>query len=118
MRSLVSRLKRLERIERRAAGPRFVLHYGYLKKLPYDYKGPRHQITIRQIPPEELPPSAQGQPWFEWEERPGPGPGSESTCEPSQGENETLIRIQCVPCANRPMPPIGGDDNAALDGQR
>ena len=63
MRSLVSRLKRLEQIERKVARPRFVIHSGYLKTLPSDYVGPRHQITVRQIPQEELPPSSLRAGW-------------------------------------------------------
>jgi len=102
MRSLVSRLKRLERIERRAARPRIVIHFGHLKTLPPDYKGPRHQVTVRQIPPEDLPPQSREQLWYDWEER--PGLGKERTWKPSGREDEIVIQVQYVPCANRPMP--------------
>ena len=79
MRSLVSRLKRLEQAQRMRVGPRRIrIEPGYLKTLPSDYVGPRHQITVRQIPPEELPPAHRAENWFEWEERPGPGPVSDS----------------------------------------
>ena len=108
-----TRLKRLERTERRATRPRVVPHYGHLKTLPLDYKGPRHQVTVRRIPPEELPPESRGQPYFEWEERPGPGPGPEATCEPIGREDNIVIQVQSVECANRPMPPIGGGRVAA-----
>ena len=106
MRSLVPRLKRLERIERRAARPHLFLHHGYWKTLPLDDVGLRHQVTIRRIPPEELPPSSRAGPWFEWEERRGPGPGPEPTCEPIGREDEIVVKVQMVLCANRPMPPM------------
>jgi hypothetical protein len=75
MRSIVSRLARLERQDARTAGARrIVIQYGYLKELPAGYSGPRHVVTVRQIPPDELAPSSRADNWFEWEERPGPGP--------------------------------------------
>ena len=70
MRSVVSRLARLERLNRLSTGPkRLRIQYGYLKTLPDDYRGPRHTVTVRQLPPVE-----PGQDWFEWEERAGPEP--------------------------------------------
>ena len=75
MRSIASRLARLEDLKaQHAPKRRFVLHYGYLKTLFPEYIGPRHLVTVRRIPPEELPPCSRGDPWFEWEERPGAGP--------------------------------------------
>jgi hypothetical protein len=52
MRSIVSRLARLERQQADHAPHRIVIQYGYLKELPASYSGPRHVVTIRQIPPE------------------------------------------------------------------
>jgi hypothetical protein len=49
---------------------------GYLKTLPEDYTGPRHVVTVRQIPPEEIAPPERDDNWFEWEDRPGPEPVS------------------------------------------
>jgi hypothetical protein len=75
MRSVVSRLARLERQQANTSGARrIVIQYGYLKELPAGYSGPRHVVTIRQIPPDELSPAARADNWFEWEERPGPEP--------------------------------------------
>ena len=50
MRSVVSRLARLERLDRLSTAPRRVrIQYGYLQTLPDDYSGPRHNITVRQL---------------------------------------------------------------------
>jgi len=77
---VVSRLARLERLNRLRTGPqRIRIQYGNLKTLPDDYTGPRHVATKTQIPPEELPPAERAVNWFEWEERPGPGPASTAT---------------------------------------
>ena len=51
---------------------RVKLQLGYLKTLFGDYIGPRHVVTLRHIPPEELAPSERGDAWLDWEERPGP----------------------------------------------
>ena len=54
VRSVVSRLARLERLNRLSTAPqRFRIKYGYLKTLPDDYIGPRHVVTVRQLPPVE-----------------------------------------------------------------
>jgi hypothetical protein len=75
MRSIISRLARLERQEAHASrAQRIVIQYGFLKELPAGCSGPRHVVTVRQIPPDELSPTARADNWFEWEERPGPGP--------------------------------------------
>jgi len=73
MRSVRSRLARLEQVNRQRTAPqRLRIHYGYLKTLPDDYIGPRHLATVKQIRPQELPPAERAKPWFEWEERAGP----------------------------------------------
>jgi len=74
VRALVSRLARLERLNRLNTAPhRFRVQYGYLKTLPDGYTGPRHVVTVQQLPPE-----SPGEDWFEWEERPGPEPTREA----------------------------------------
>jgi hypothetical protein len=79
MRTIAKRLRRLEDPFGPASGPRrMVVQYGYLKRLPRDFTGPRHVVTVRQIPPEELPPASRAETWFEWEERPGPDPDPKS----------------------------------------
>ena len=78
MRSVVSRLARLERLNRMSTAPlRFRIQYGYLKTLPDDYIGPRHIVTVKQLPPG--PGAYSGEDWFEWEERPGTEPASNAT---------------------------------------
>jgi hypothetical protein len=70
VRSVVSRLARLERLNRLSSAPRrFRIQYGYLKTLPTEYIGFRHVVTIRQLPPVE-----RGEAWLEWEERSVPEP--------------------------------------------
>jgi hypothetical protein len=80
MRSVVSRLARLERENRLSTGPqRLRIQYGNLKTLPDEYIGPRHTVVVKQIPPEELPPASRTEPWLDWEERAGPEPVSNAT---------------------------------------
>src|ERR1017187_2809615 len=51
MRSVVSRLARLERLNQLSTAPqRWRIQYGYLQTLPDDYGGPRHVVPVRQIP--------------------------------------------------------------------
>jgi hypothetical protein len=93
MRSLVPRLARLERLNRLSTAPqRLRIQYGYLETLPDDYTGPRHVVTVRQ-----LPPGPGGEDWFEWQERPGPEPASNTT-----GPNdEILIQVSYVEAKTR-----------------
>jgi hypothetical protein len=68
MRSVVSRLARLEQLNRLRTGPqRIRIQYGYLKTLPDDYIGPRHTVTVRRLPPG--PGAYSGEDWFDWEAR-------------------------------------------------
>ena len=90
MRSVVSRLVRLERLNRLSTAPRRLrVQYGYLKKLPDDYTGPRHTVTMRRLPPG--PGAYAGEDWFEWEERPGPEPASNASA--SGGDDEILVHV-------------------------
>ena len=51
-RSVVSSLARLERLSRRTTAPQhFRIQYGNLKTLSDDYTGPRHTMTVKQLPP-------------------------------------------------------------------
>ena len=78
MRSVVSRLARLERLNRLSSAPqRLRIQYGYLKTLPDHYIGPRHTVTVKQLTPG--PGAYSSEDWFEWEERPGPEPASDAT---------------------------------------
>lgn len=88
MRSLVSRLARLEQAEARAAGRRVTIQYGRMKYLPPDYTGERHVVTISRTPD-----PATGRDLFEWEERPGP----ESASNAEGRTDEHLIRVCYVP---------------------
>jgi hypothetical protein len=88
VRSVVSRLARLERLNPLSTAPqRLRIQYGYLKKLPDDYTGPRHTVTVRRLPPR--PGAYSGEPWFEWEERPGPGPAEDA----DRFSNEQIVRV-------------------------
>jgi hypothetical protein len=65
MRSLLSRLNRLEKIQAIEQGYRpLKLEVGYLKELPPEYTGPRHAATVGRLP--------NGH--FLWDERPGSAP--------------------------------------------
>ena len=91
MRSVVSRLARLEQLNRLSTAPkRLRVEWGNLKQLPEDYTGPRHVVTVRRIPPEELPPTQREEAWFDWEERPGPEPVSNAT-----GPDDELVIHVC-----------------------
>ena len=92
MRALVSRLARLEREVQTSGRQRLTVQFGYLKTLPDDYTGPRHVVTLRQIPPAELPPASRAEAWFEWEERTGPEPVSTTNCP----NDDILIRAYYV----------------------
>ena len=86
MRFVVSRLARLERLNRLSTAPqRLWIQYGYLKTLPDSYNGPRHVVTLRQLPPVE-----PGENWFQWEEHPGPEPASHAT-----GPNDGVLVHVC-----------------------
>jgi hypothetical protein len=62
-------LNRLERLEASAESqPQLKIRMGNLRRLPQDYKGPRHVVIAKHLP------SQSGQEWVEFEERPGPDP--------------------------------------------
>jgi hypothetical protein len=63
---------------------RLTIQLGNLKTLPEDYTGPRHVVTAKQLPPDSI-----GRVWFEWEERPGPGPAEQS----DRLSDEQIIRV-------------------------
>ncbi len=85
---MVSRLARLERLNRLSTAPqRLRVQYGYLTALPDDYIGPRHVVTVRQLPPG--PGAYSGEDWFEWEERPGPEPASNA----ASRDDEILVHV-------------------------
>ena len=87
MRSVVSRLAHLEQRNRLSTAPqRLRIQYGYLKTLPDDYAGPRHTVTVKQLPPVE-----PGENWFQWEERPGLGPAKDDRL-----SDEQIIRVSYV----------------------
>jgi hypothetical protein len=91
MRSVVSRLARLEQLNRLRTGTqRIRVEYGYLKKLPDDYTGPRHTVAVRRLPPG--PGAYSRDDWYEWEERPGPEPVSNAT----GPDDELVIRVHYV----------------------
>jgi hypothetical protein len=91
MRSVVSRLARLERLDRLSTAPgRLRIEYGYLRTLPDDYAGPRHIARVRQLPPG--PGAYSREEWFEWQERPGPEPVSTA----SRANDELIVQVSYV----------------------
>jgi hypothetical protein len=72
---LIARVGRLERLEARAAEKDFQVQIGYLKRLPADYQGDRHVVTVGQQAADGTRPDR-----YEFEERPGTAP-NESVAE-------------------------------------
>jgi hypothetical protein len=65
VKSLLTRLKRLEQVRDLDSGKRRLkVQLGYMKKLPPEYTGERHIVTVGQLP--------NGH--YQWEERRGPAP--------------------------------------------
>ena len=81
MRSLLTRLKRLEHVQAAERWPQIELQIGYLKKLPPEYVGERHFVTVGRL--------SDGT--YHWEERPGPAPANED-----DGDGSKVIRIVLV----------------------
>jgi hypothetical protein len=79
MRSLLTRLKRLENVRAAERRPQVELQIGhYVKELPSEYTGERHVVTLGQL--------RDGR--YEWEERPGPARANED-----DGDARTILRI-------------------------
>ena len=82
MRSLLTRLKRLEHVRAAQRQPQFELQIGhYVKQLPPEYTGERHVVTVGRLPDGK----------YQWEERPGPAPANED-----DGDPRTIIRVSLV----------------------
>jgi hypothetical protein len=81
MRSLLTRLKRLENVRAAERLPQVELQIGYLKKLPPEYTGERHVVTVGRL--------SDGK--YQWEERPGPAPANED-----DGDPRTIFRVNLV----------------------
>jgi hypothetical protein len=64
--ALLKRLKRLEEVRAVGSQPRVEFQIGYVKRLPDEYTGERHVVTVGR--------AADGK--YRWEERRGP-PASE-----------------------------------------
>jgi hypothetical protein len=89
MRSLLTRLKRLEQVQPAAHQPPVELQIGYLKKLPPEYNGERHIVTASR--------DADGR--YHWEERRGPEPAHED-----ERNAASVIRVNLVsPRAQDPL---------------
>jgi hypothetical protein len=69
MRALLTRIKRLETVRAIEHQPPVELQIGYLKKLPEEYAGERHVVTVRR--------HTDGT--YRWEERRGAPPASEDS---------------------------------------
>ena len=67
--ALLKRLKRLEEVRVVGSRPPMELQIGYVKKLPSDYAGERHVVTVGR--------DTNGT--YRWEERRGATPASEDS---------------------------------------
>jgi hypothetical protein len=63
---LLSRLQRLE--AQQALSQPCLIQYGWLNRLPDDYVGERHVVTVKREP------TGPNLEWCQFEERPGPAP--------------------------------------------
>ena len=81
--SLIARVGRLERVEARVAETHLQVQIGYLKRLPADYPGERHVVTVGQQAGDG---ARSGR--YKFEERVGPAP-----VEP---ERENILRVCLV----------------------
>jgi hypothetical protein len=79
MKALERRLRALEARGAAERRPQVELQIGhYVKKLPPEYTGESHVVTVGQLPDGE----------YQWEERPGPAPANED-----DGDARTILRI-------------------------
>ena len=69
--ALLKRVQRLEEVRVVACNPP-EFQVGYLKKLPADYTGERHIVTVGRDPDGT----------YHWEERPGPEPNDQRSAVP------------------------------------
>jgi hypothetical protein len=82
MRSLLTRLKRLEQVRAAQCWPQIEVQIGqYAKKLPPEYTGERHVVTVGRLPDGK----------YQWEERPGPAPANED-----DGDPRTILMVNFV----------------------
>jgi hypothetical protein len=65
--ALQKRLKRLEEVQATENLPPVEFQVGFVKKLPAEYTGDRHLVTVGR--------DADGM--YQWEERPGPEPNKD-----------------------------------------
>jgi len=69
--AILARLKRLEQVRpAHSRPPEFQI--GYLERLPAEYTGDRHTVTVSRDPDGK----------YRWEERPGPAPANEDDGKP------------------------------------
>ena len=81
--SLIARVGRLERIEARVAETGLQVQIGYMKRLPADYQGDRHVVTVGQQAADGARPGR-----YEFEERPG--------LAPLESKRENILRVCLV----------------------
>jgi hypothetical protein len=94
----------LERLGARVVGShRLVVQFGRVtKRLSADFTDPRYLVAVKQRP--EGP---GGQPWFEWEERPGPAPAGD------QGD-ERVLKVCVVEPKGGPFTGTSGESRDAM----
>ena len=80
--ALLRRLKRLETVRTIESAPEVELQIGYVKELAEEYVGEGHIVTVGR--------DSEGH--YQWEERPGPEPASETEANAS-----SIVRVILEP---------------------
>lgn len=62
---------RMRQLARPALEPAIRFRFGYLQRLPEEYRGQRHVVIAKVLPKQN------GQEWVEFQEVPGPAPAAE-----------------------------------------
>jgi len=88
--ALLARLKRLEEVKATESVPPAEFQVGFVKKLPAEYAGDRHIVTVGRDPDGT----------YRWEERPGP--------EPNQGKRNSVPPFKVVIASAEDEPPAPG----------
>ena len=86
---LLARVGQLERVKiQKEAEKPLRVQLGHLKRLPADYDGERHIVTVGQRAADGERPG-----WYEFEERPGTAP--------KESDREKILRVYFVKPAHR-----------------
>jgi hypothetical protein len=89
--ALQKRLKRLEEVQATENLPPVEFQVGFVKKLPAEYTGDRHLVTVGR--------DADGM--YQWEERPGP--------EPNKDKRNSVPPFRVVLTSAEDVPPMSAE---------